>query len=140
MLTRTQDTSIARTVMRREVDRFIDAARVRSEYDIDTRRRAMRRYHRSWPLLVSPASADTELSAALHNASSEGIGFLCDHSFRVGSLLWVKLFWHEDTGLRVPAIVRHVTPYRHAHLVGCQFSLDDEEACQRAFDARSWYG
>ncbi len=132
--------AIVTNLIRREIDRFIDAARVRSEYDIDTRRRAMRRYHRSWPLLICRPRRTEELSAALHNASSEGIGFLCDQKFAAGSLILVKLFWHEDGGLRVPAVVRHVTDYRHASLVGCEFALDDEDAMKCAFDAKRWYG
>ncbi|MHC4235440.1 MAG: PilZ domain-containing protein [Planctomycetota bacterium] len=127
-------------LMRREIDRFIFAARERSEVDIDTRRRALRRYHRSWPLLVSSPRLNGEVSAALHSASTNGIGFLCNHEYRVGQLLLIKLFWYEEAGLRVPGIVRHATPYRHEILVGCEFAVDDETACQAALQSRRWHG
>ncbi len=132
-------TAMVASLMRREVDRFVEAARVRSEYDIDTRRRAMRRYHRSWPLLVSSADGVHEYSAALHNASSEGIGFLCDQSVPVDGLVFINLFWYENSGLRVPAIVKHVTGYRGGKLVGCQFALNDEAACLAGLSSRRWY-
>jgi len=128
------------SLMRREIDRFIAAARERSEFDIDTRRRSMRRYYRSWPLLVSTFRADGEISAALHSASANGIGFLCPRQFPVGRIVLVKLFWHEEAGLRVPAIVRHASPYRDTILVGCEFALDDEAACQAGLACRRWYG
>ena len=132
--------AIVSTLMRREIERFVDAARVRAEYDVDTRRRAQRRYHRSWPLLVSCHRQQNELSAALHNASADGIGFLCDRGFPANAVVLIKLFWHEDDGLRVPAVVRHVTPFRHANLVGCHFHLSDDEVCRKAFESRRWYG
>ena len=131
--------STVSSLLSREIDRFIAAARERSEYDIDTRRRAMRRYHRSWPLLVSYLRGDDEISAALHNASVGGIGFLCERKFPVGKLVLVKLFWHDDLALRVPAAVRHLTPYPEATLVGCEFVIDDESACQAGFYANRWY-
>jgi hypothetical protein len=140
MKTTVPNTQILTTLIRNEIDRFIDAARVRSECDVDTRRRAMRRYHRSWPLLVGKAGTSEEVSAALHNASPDGIGFLCNHEFQLDSLVLIKLFWHEDTGVRVPAVVRHVTPHHDATLVGCQFSPEDEAACRAALEAQLWYG
>lgn len=139
MKTVTPPAAVVSSLMAREIDRFVDAARERGEYDIDTRRRAMRRYHRSWPLLVSNLRGDREVSAALHNASASGIGFLCRQAFPVGKLVLIKLFWYEDLGLRVPAAVRHVTAYRDAKLVGCEFVIDDESACQAGFNGNRWY-
>ena len=130
---------VVAALMRREIDRFVEAARVRSEYDIDTRRRAMRRYHRSWPLLVCPAEGVGEYSAALHNASIDGIGFLCDCDEPPQGLVFIKLFWHDISALRVPAIVKHATSYAGGILVGCQFALHDEAACRASLIARRWY-
>ncbi len=130
---------VVATLMRQEVDRFVEAAQVRAEFDIDTRRRAMRRYHRSWPLLVSEADGVEEYSAALHNASSDGIGFLCECDRPLAGLVYIKLFWHENTALRVPAIVRHATDYPGGMLVGCQFALNDEAACRAGLKSRRWY-
>jgi hypothetical protein len=127
------------TLMRQEIDRFVEAARVRAEYDIDTRRRAMRRYHRSWPLLVSDADGITEYSAALHNASVDGIGFLCDCPLPLQGLVFIKLFWHENSALRVPAVVKHTTRCSGGILVGCQFALNDEAACRAGLRARRWF-
>ena len=81
----------------------------------------------------------TEISAALHNASADGIGFLCEEPVEVGSLVLIKLFWLGDAGLWVPAIVRHIQDHRQALLVGCRFAVDDEAACATAFAARRWY-
>ena len=127
------------SLMSREIDRFVSVAGQRSEHGIDTRRRALRRYHRSWPLLISSLGNDDEISAALHNVSPGGIGFLCSRGFPIGRVVLVKLFWHEDLGLRVPATVRHVTSRREAVLVGCEFVIDDESACQASFYANRWY-
>ena len=80
-----------------------------------------------------------DLSAALHNASKDGIGFLCDCEFPVGGRVLIKLFWHESSALRVPAVVRHTTPHKGVTLVGCEFALDDEEACQAGLKTERWY-
>lgn len=127
-------------MMSREVDRFILAARERGEYDAVARRRTMRRYHRSWPLLIGNSNGDDEISAALHNASANGIGFLCGRAFAVGQLVLIKLFWHDEAGLWVPAAVRHVTPCHNAMLIGCEFALGDESACQAGLYTDHWYG
>ncbi|HUU85748.1 MAG TPA: PilZ domain-containing protein [Phycisphaerae bacterium] len=139
MKTTVPPASVVNSLMAREIDRFIEAARERGEYDIDTRRRAMRRYHRSWPLLVSNLRGNNEISAALHNASVNGIGFLSAREFSVGAIVLIRLFWYEDSGLRVPAAVRHITPYRDAILTGCEFAIDDESACQAGLYANRWY-
>jgi hypothetical protein len=139
MQTKTPSASVITDLLTREIDRFVTAARERGEYDIDTRRRAMRRYHRSWPLLVCNLRGHDEISAALHSASPGGIGFLCTRQFPLGRILLVKLFWHEEDGLRVPAAVRHVTPHHGAILIGCEFALNDEAACQAGLNGRRWY-
>ena len=131
--------TVVTVLIRDEIDRFIQAAKVRSEYDIDTRRRSMRRYHRSWPLLVCDDAGTRETSAALHSASSEGIGFVCREGFDLGQVLLIKLFWHDQQALRVPAVVKHVSPQGDAVLVGCQFAVDNESACAAGFRARNWH-
>ncbi|MBI4578727.1 MAG: PilZ domain-containing protein [Planctomycetes bacterium] len=124
------------TVVRREVDRFLEAARKRSEQDGHHRRRARRRHHRSWPLLVSLTGRpfDADISAALHNASDLGIGFLSPVNVVPGATVYLKLFCYDDFCPRVPAKVRHVTHTRHGFLVGCEFDLADETACHRAVE------
>jgi hypothetical protein len=131
--------AVVTTLMRREVDRFVKAAQVRSECDMDTRRRAMRRYHRSWPLLVSDADGIHEYSAALHNASVDGIGFLCECDHPPEGLVYIKLFWHENTALRVPAVVKHATKVTGGVLVGCRFALNNHDACRAGLSAKRWY-
>jgi len=141
MITPAPPLAAVTAMMRREIDRFITAARERSEFDIDTRRRAMRRYHRSWPLLVCTPDSSREISAALHSASAGGIGFVCERAFPVGGLVLVKLFWYEDRSLRVPALVRHATPYCHGILNGCEFTIEDQEACEVSLRfRRQWRG
>ena len=129
-------------ILREEIARFVEAAHERSEYDSSPRRRTRRRYHRSWPLLVSRGRRDesTDLSVALHNASDLGLAFLSSERFCVGETVFVKLFWHDLSAVRVPAVVRHMTRVDHGWLVGCEFHLDDEMAARRSFDeTRHWY-
>jgi hypothetical protein len=123
-------------VVRREVDRFLEAARKRSEHDGHHRRRARRRHHRSWPLLVSVSGRpfDPEISAALHNASELGIGFLSPNNLLVGSTVYLKLFCYDDFCPRVPVTVRHVTATRHGFLIGCEFDLTNFTACCQAVE------
>ena len=133
--------------VRREIDRFVEAARKRSEHDPSQRRRSCRRYHRSWPLLVSldraPFEADerddvndehADISVALHNGSELGIGFLSPQSMSIGAMVFIKLFAYDDGCPRVPAIVRHVTPTVHGYLVGCEFYSANEYACSRGLE------
>ncbi|MCK4659594.1 MAG: PilZ domain-containing protein [Phycisphaerae bacterium] len=110
----------------REIGRFIVAARERGELDIDHRRRHLRRCHRSWPLLVALNDPyDNEgMGVALHNASPEGIAFLCPRRIPVGSTIYIKLFWHDETAPFVPAVVRHVTKNHHGYIVGCAFAVE----------------
>jgi hypothetical protein len=133
------NSEIVVALMRREIDRFVQAARVRSESQVENLRRANQRYHRSWPLLVAALGGTEDVSAALHNASTGGVGFLCDCEFPVGGTVLIKLFWHESSSLRVPAVVRHTTPHKGVMLVGCEFALDDEEACQAGLKTERWY-
>lgn len=123
-------------VVRREINRFLEAAQKRSEHDGHHRRRARRRHHRSWPLLVSVngKAFDQDISAALHNASELGIGFLCPVSMLVGSTVFLKLFCYDEFCPRVPATVRHCTSTRHGFLVGCEFELSNEFSCHRAVE------
>jgi len=123
-------------VVQREICRFLEAARKRSEHDGHHRRRARRRHARSWPLLVSISGKpfEPDVSAALHNASDLGIGFLSPVSLLVGSTVYVKLFCYDDFCPRVPATVRHVTPTEHGFLVGCEFDLNNPDACNRAVE------
>ena len=133
-MTRTAGTS-ATFVIQREIDRFMRVAIDRSEYDATYQpRRAQRRYHRSWPLVVcTPGTAGgTDLSVALYNASPLGIAFLSPTALANCSTVLVKLFWHDEDGPRVPAVVRHVTPTEHGYLVGCEFAQADETLCEMA--------
>ena len=139
MSPQTSPISSAGVLIRREIDRFISAARARSESDRQTRRRSRCRFHRSWPLLVSMPRGVKEVSAALHDASGMGIGFLCRQKFTVGRVILVKLFWADSQAIRVPAVVKHVSAYKHANLVGCEFITEDEAACQASLDTRSWF-
>ena len=117
-------------LIRTEIERFADAARRRSECDPVHRRRSRRRYHRSWPLAV--LYDGVEMSAALHNASDEGIAFLSCGPIEPGRIVFIKLFCYEESCPYVPAVVRHSTPTEHGHLIGCEFELADERGCQEA--------
>jgi hypothetical protein len=123
-------------VVRQEVNRFLEAARKRAEQDQHHRRRARRRTHRSWPLLVSMngKAFDSDVSTALHDASDLGIGFLSPVSMGAGTTVYVKLFCYDDFCPRVPAVVRHVTSTEHGFLVGCEFDLANADACNRAVE------
>lgn len=74
-----------------------------------------------------------EWSAALHDASQDGLGFMCNRLFEKQELVFVKLFWHEATALYIPAFVRHVNPGPSGVLVGVEFALSNLEACEKAF-------
>jgi len=117
-------------ILRKEIDRFLDSARKRSECEAIHRRRAKRRYHRSWPLMVIYDSI--ELSVALHNASELGIAFLSSRMIPEDTTVFIKLFCHEDFGPCVPAIVRHQTPSDHGFLIGCEFDLSNHHICMKA--------
>ncbi len=121
-------------LFKREIERFRTFARQRASADGRPIRRRHKRYHRSWPLSVATYENGcfTDHSAALYDASEAGIGYMCDQLFEKGSLVYVRLFWHEAGALRIPAIVRHVTPGPSGILVGVEFALDDAEACETA--------
>ncbi len=105
---------------------FVEAIRSRGEPETESPQRSVRRYHRSWPLGVSwngPGGGD--ICVALHDASYQGVSFLCDHRFEVGGHLFVRLFWHDDTAPAVPAVVRHATPTPNGYLVGCEFNVGE---------------
>lgn len=123
-------------MVRREVGRFLDAARKRAEHDGQQRRRARRRTHRSWPLLVSISGKpfQPDVSSALHDASDLGIGFLSPVSIPVGTTVYLKLFCYDEFCPRVPAVVRHVTATEYGFLVGCEFDLANETTCSRGVD------
>lgn len=135
--------STAGVVVRREINRFVAFARQRSYLDTENRRRAQRRYHRSWPMLVRPSQghAEDEMSVALHDASATGVGFLSSEPLSIGSRVLIKLFWHDDDAHRVPATVRHATRTSHGWLIGCEFDAADNQRCEEALSASSpWYG
>lgn len=113
--------------LRELVHRFIESARERSEADPDRRRRAQRRHHRSWPLWVSrgPDSNQSDVTVALHNATESGLAFLASESFRPGTTILVRLFWHDPHCPPVPARIRHVKRTDHGFLVGCEFRIGD---------------
>ncbi len=124
-------------VLREEIDRFMEATRERSEYDVGARRRAKRRYHRSWPMLVRAGHRGAmDVSVALHNASEVGVAFLSGSRFEPGQILFLKLFWSDQYCPRVPASVQYAKEVEHGLLVGCAFVLDDVQACARAVNVR----
>lgn len=128
-------TATASDQIRGEIARFIQVTQERSESDTNhQRRRARRRHQRSWPLTVSVpwGTSVRDISVALHNASPLGIAFLSPVIIRDGSVIFLRLFWHDRAGPCVPAIVRHATPTEHGYLIGCEFSADDESLCQIA--------
>jgi hypothetical protein len=117
-------------IIRSEVERFTDVARQRSESDPVQRRRSRRRYQRSWPLAVMLDGAD--VSAALHNASDEGIAFLSHNPVMPDTVVFIKLFCYDESAAYVPAVVRHSTSTEHGYLIGCEFALSDEALCREA--------
>lgn len=121
-----------------EIKRFHEYSQLRSTIDEYTFRRSYKRHHRSWPLLIASVADNClqEYSAALHDASPEGIGFICEQHFPVDSLIYIKLFWHDATALPVPAIVRHVSPAPAGLLVGAEYALSDYSACESALTMR----
>lgn len=119
-------------MLRVEVDRFMEAARKRSESDPNPQRRTHRRYHRSWPLCLFVNGSCR--SAALHNASSGGVALLSAAGVPAGTRVFLRLFCHNEETPWVPAVVRHCTPTDHGHLIGCEFALANEELCRAAAD------
>ncbi len=117
-------------MVREAVERFAEAIRQRSESDPVQRRRSKRRYQRSWPLTIRYDGV--QLSAALHNASEEGIAFLSCEAIRPGTVVFLRLFCYDDSAAYVPAVVRHSTNTDHGHLVGCEFAIWDEPLCLEA--------
>lgn len=109
--------------------RFVTAARQRCEYTVHPRRRAKRRYHRSWPLMVILPHRDgpAELTVALHNVSVDGVAFLTRMPVAPGSRVQIRPFWHDETCPWVPAIVRHSTPTAAGYLIGCEFVFASTE-------------
>ena len=118
----------------REIDRFQRYARKRCTSAPHGVLRKHVRYHRSWPLLIATHEAGRlrEHSASLHDASDEGIGFIADQFFTVGDVIFIQLFWHEASALRVPAVVRHVSSTSTGILIGCEYALANAEACERS--------
>ena len=109
----------------RTIAEFVEFTQQRSEVDPNRRRRQRYRYQRSWPLTIVESCSDsaTEMTAALHNASDQGIAFLSRRAFERGAVLLVRLFWHDEQSPRVPAVVRHTTPTAEGYLVGCEFDV-----------------
>ncbi len=130
--------------LRREIDRFMQAAVKHGQSDLYQNRRSSLRYHRSWPLLVAAVEMPEmdDLSVTLSDVSADGVGFFCDRSLPEGMLLGVKLFWMDPNSPRVPAIVRHQQITQQGFLVGAQFLFDDPTARDmiRRHATGSWYG
>ena len=113
-------------VLRREIERFMELARRRSEWDDDRRRRGRRRYCRSWPLLICVGENEDdyeERGVALHNASELGLAFRTNREIETGTRIAIRLFWHDDAAPLVPAVVRHCSHIRGGMLIGCEFIL-----------------
>ncbi len=123
----------------REITRFRGFAQQRAGHDGPPLRRRRKRYHRSWPLEVAVYENGSmqQYSAALHDASEAGMGFMSDHVFEKDTIVYIKLFWHEATALRIPAIVRHSNPGPNGVLVGVEFAIHDAGLCETSlrFDA-----
>ncbi len=68
------------------------------------------------------------------------MGFMGDHMFCEGSMVYVKLFWHETAGLYVPAIVRHAQPGPNGVLVGVEFAISNAGACEQALQMEQFAG
>ncbi len=129
-------------LLRREIDKFLAVSRRHAEHDLYLGRRSARRHYRSWPLLVGPlgSGAVRDVSVTLFNASENGFAFRSESEFAVGTQLAVKLFWQDPRGYWMPAVVRHCDPNGRGHIVGCEFELDDPEACRRASESRPrWF-
>lgn len=111
--------------LRRTIWEFVEFTQQRSDVDPNRRRRQRYRHQRSWPLAVleSNHASAAEMTAALHNASDQGIAFLSRRAFDRGSVLLIRLFWHDEQSPRIPAVVRHTTPTADGYLVGCEFDV-----------------
>ncbi len=136
----TANDSFAR-VFQREIERFVEAT-ARSALLYQNRRRKAR-HHRECPLLIArlPGGPDSDVAATLHDISSEGIGFLCDAGYPVGTVIGIKLFWSDSDATRVPAVVRHCEIHAEGFLVGAEFAVDDDRACNLiAQSPLAWYG
>ena len=107
------------------VRRFVEAAQQRADTHPTFGRRSSKRHSRSWPLAVGFQQRDRDLheTAALHNASLQGIAFLFRYRLEAGATISVHLFSLETDTEPVPAVVRHVTPTRNGYLVGCEFIM-----------------
>ncbi len=116
----------------REITRFRSFAEQRSGHDGLPLRRRRKRFHRSWPLEITVGrdGSAQHYSAALHDASEIGLGFMSDHMFEKDTIVYIKLFWHESTALRIPAIVRHTNPGPNGVLVGVEFAIHDAGLCE----------
>ena len=115
--------------VRIELARFLIVTQKRSHTTIAGHRREVTRHRRTWPLTFALSCDDgaPEFSAALHDASPQGVGFLCDRRVAVGATIQLKLFAYSDSVLRVPAVVRHVTRRQHGYLIGCEFAIDTDD-------------
>jgi hypothetical protein len=130
-------------VFEREIARFVAAASRGDCTDLYRNRRSSARYHRSWPLLVTPIGQGdaSDLSATLHDVSSGGIGFFCDSGFPVGTFLGIKLFWSDPDTPRIPAVVRHTRITQEGVLLGTRFIVNSEKLCTLIDNGRhAWYG
>lgn len=125
-----------------EIAKFLAVTRRRSEHDLYRGRRTARRHYRTWPLLVADLERQRggDLSVALYNASEKGIAFRAMQSFKPGTILSVKLFWHDPRAYRVPCVVRHCEQTEHGYITGCEFCAEDAALCEQACDVHPrWY-
>ncbi len=130
-------------VFEREIARFVAAASHSNCSSLYRNRRSAARYHRSWPLLITPIGQgdESDLSATLHDVSSGGIGFFCDSGFPVGTFLGIKLFWSDPDTPRIPAVVRHARITQEGVLIGARFVVNSQKLCMLIDDGHhAWYG
>lgn len=130
-------------VFEREIARFVAAASRSHCASLYRNRRSAARYHRSWPILITPIGqgAEDDRSATLHDVSSGGIGFFCDSGFPVGTYLGIKLFWSDSDTPRIPAVVQHVRITQEGVLIGAKFVVNSEKLCMLIDGGcEPWYG
>lgn len=131
-------------VLEREITRVVTLTADPSQLELYRNRRAAARHHRCRPILVCRLDGDpgADTSAALHDISTDGIGFFCETGFCEGAILAIKLCWSDPHAPRVPALVRHQHITRQGVLVGAQFIINSSHACELIENkwARHWYG
>lgn len=130
-------------VFHREIERFVETTVRTGANSLYQNRRRASRHHRECPLLIAKLGniTKTDAAATLYDISTDGLGFLSDAGYPVGTLIGIKLFWSDTAATRVPAIVRHCEIHVEGFLIGAEFVFDDPDACSLIERAETaWYG